>query len=213
MVTKNRALSPVAGGRNRGIAAVECCRVIAARAGAFGAVLLCAGLAACASTESASTATQSGSRLSDIFATPDWAKFTGAERKTATRATTPEDLVSAEGACAGGGTQTTALANSDGSADAPAAPAQPAIAGGIALQMTECEVVHRAGFPQRVEIGAGPGGERTAKITYNTGPWPGLYTFNAGRLVSIDRVEVVEPPKTKKVAKPKKPPLRVNVGQ
>jgi hypothetical protein len=175
-------------------------------------LLLCAGLAGCASTDSASTPTPSGSRLSDMFATPDWAKFTGAEKKTFTRPVTPEDLIGADGACASAPAATTALANSDGG-NAPIEAPPPAVSGGIALQMTECQVAQRAGLPQRVDIAANPAGERTAKLTYMGGPWPGIYSFTAGRLVTIDRVEVPPPPKVKKVAPPKKPPLRVNVGQ
>lgn len=194
--------------------AVEFRRVIAARAGVFGAAMLCAALAACASTDSASTPTPSGMRLSDMFATPDWAKFTGAEKKTSVSAVTPEDLIGADGSCTGSASQTTALANSDGSANPAAMDAPPpTVSGGIALQMTECQVAQRAGHPQSVDIATNPAGERTAKLTYMSGPWPGIYSFTSGRLVSIDRVEVPPPPKTKKIAAPKKPPLRVNVGQ
>lgn len=179
------------------------------------AALLCTFLGACAS-DTASAPTPSGSRLSDIFASPDWAKFTGGERKTFTRPVTPDDLISAEGACAGSGpATTTALANADGDAaplDAP--PPPPGVTGGIALAMTECEVAKRAGNPQRVEIGA-EGGERVATLTYMEGPWPGIYRFKAGRLASIERVEVPEAPKKKpaKPAKPTRPPMRVQVGQ
>jgi hypothetical protein len=47
------------------------------------------------------------------------------------------------------------------------------------------------------------------------GPWPGIYRFKAGRLASIERVEVAESPKKKpaKPAKPARPPMRVQVGQ
>ncbi|MBZ0147273.1 MAG: hypothetical protein K8F62_06970, partial [Pseudorhodoplanes sp.] len=41
-------------------------------------------------------------------------------------------------------------------------------------------------------------------LTYREGPWPGIYRFRGGRLVSIERVEVIEPPKPKKPAKPTK---------
>lgn len=177
---------------------------------------MCAALGACASTDSASTPTPSGTRLSDMFATPDWAKFTGAAPKTFVQPVKPDDLIGPDGACAAGAaaaTETTALANSDGDANPAMMPTQPMVSGGIALQMTECQVAQRAGLPQKVDIGSNPGGERTARLTYLSGPWPGIYSFNGGRLASIDRVEVPEPPKTKKIAAPKKPPLRVNVGQ
>ncbi|NWG23544.1 MAG: hypothetical protein HXY30_03855 [Pseudorhodoplanes sp.] len=177
------------------------------------AALLCTLLGACAS-DTASAPAPSGSRLSDIFATPDWAKFTGGERKTVTRPVTPDDLVSAEGACAGSPSATTALANADGDATPLDAPPPPGVIGGIALAMTECEVTKRAGHPQRVDIGS-EGGERVATLTYMEGPWPGIYRFRAGRLISIERVEVPEAPKKKtaRPAQPARPPMRVQVGQ
>ena len=82
------------------------------------------------------------------------------------------------------------------------------VAGGIALAMTECEVGKRAGLPGNVEIGSEAGGERTAALTYRQGPWPGIYRFRGGRLVSIERVEVIErpsrrrPPSREPAAKP-----------
>ena len=189
-------------------------RLIAACAGVAGAALMSAGLGGCASTDNAAAPSASGSRLSDVFATPDWAKFTGGEKKTAVRVVKPEDLIGADGACASAPSATTAVANADGgNVSAMDAAPQPAVSGGIALSMTECEVAQRAGSPQRVDLGTNPGGERTAKLTYMSGPWPGIYSFTAGRLVAIDRVEVPPPPKVKKVAPPKKPPLRVNVAR
>ena len=64
--------------------------------------------------------------------------------------------------------------------------------GGIALGMTECEVVRRAGLPDNVNIGAGEKGERKVVLTYLSGTWPGIYTFDAGRLKVIDRAPVPE---------------------
>ncbi len=58
----------------------------------------------------------------------------------------------------------------------------PVVAGGIALGMTECQAVQRAGSPNNVAIGAGERGERKVVLTYLSGPWPGIYTFNDGRL-------------------------------
>ena len=63
--------------------------------------------------------------------------------------------------------------------------ARPAI-GGIALGMTECEAVRRAGQPGNVNIGAGVKGARKVVLTYLSGPWPGIYTFTSGRLQVID---------------------------
>lgn len=66
-------------------------------------------------------------------------------------------------------------------------PATPQVAGGIALGMTECQTVQRAGVPTNVAISAGDKGERKAVLTFLSGPWPGIYTFADGRLKVIDR--------------------------
>jgi hypothetical protein len=97
------------------------------------------------------------------------------------RPVTAADLVDAQGQCAGG----------------QAAAAQ----GGIALEMTECEVVGRAGAPENVQLGTTDRGERSLTLTYMSGPRPGIYRFAAGRLYAIERGE--EPPP--EPAKPKKP--------
>ncbi len=63
---------------------------------------------------------------------------------------------------------------------------------GIALQMTECEVVRVAGYTDRVEIGGNERGQRAVTLTYLSGPRPGIYRFVGGRLASMERV--AEPP-------------------
>jgi hypothetical protein len=72
--------------------------------------------------------------------------------------------------------------------------------GGIALAMTECEVVSRAGTPENVELGTNERGERSATLTYSNGPRPGIYRFTGGRLSAIERgpEPPPEPPKAKK---------------
>ena len=92
----------------------------------------------------------------------------------------------------------------------PSQPGGPQIMGGIALGMSECDVVRRAGLPGNVNISAGDRGERKVVLTYLTGTWPGIYTFDAGRLKVVDRAPVPETPvkpavKTKKAKKPVKP--------
>lgn len=79
----------------------------------------------------------------------------------------------------------------------------PPVAGGIALGMTECQAVQRAGSPSNVAISAGDKGERKVVLTYLSGPWPGIYTFNEGRLKVIDRAP--DQPKPAKTAPKKKP--------
>jgi hypothetical protein len=67
--------------------------------------------------------------------------------------------------------------------------------------MTECDTVRRAGLPSNVNIGAEAKGDRRVVLTYLSGPWPGIYTFDAGRLKEIDRAP--EPPAPPKVQKKK----------
>jgi hypothetical protein len=66
--------------------------------------------------------------------------------------------------------------------------------GGIALGMSECDVVRRAGLAGNVNISAGNRGERKVVLTYLSGTWPGIYTFDAGRLKVVDRAPVPETP-------------------
>jgi hypothetical protein len=70
---------------------------------------------------------------------------------------------------------------------------------GIALQMTECQVVGVAGYTDRVEISADPRGQRMVTLTYLSGERPGIYRFVGGRLASMERV--AEPPQPKKPQK------------
>lgn len=78
------------------------------------------------------------------------------------------------------------------------------IMGGIALGMTECQAVRRAGQPNHVTIGVGGKGARKVVLTYLSGPWPGVYTFQSGRLKVIDGV----PAKGKPAKPPRKTPRR-----
>jgi hypothetical protein len=89
-------------------------------------------------------------------------------------------------------------------------PGAPQIMGGVALGMSECDVVRRAGLAGNVNIGAGEKGERKVVLTYLSGTWPGIYTFDGGRLREIARAP--EPPpsakppvKKKNAKKPVKP--------
>ena len=83
----------------------------------------------------------------------------------------------------------------------------PPVAGGIALGMTECQAVQRAGTPNDVAISADQKGERKVVITYLSGPWPGIYTFAGGRLSVVERApEQPKPAAPKKTPKKKMPP-------
>ena len=127
---------------------------------------------------------------------PDWLSYSGHKEEFTLRPAGPADLVSPDGQCAA--PQAPAAAEPT---DQPGAPPVPA--GGISLQMTECDVVNRIGGPDRVELGSNERGERTALITYTRGSRPGLYRFVDGRLKSIERVAEPAPERPKKRARPR----------
>jgi hypothetical protein len=131
---------------------------------------------------------------------PDWLTYSGGKGEFALRPVTPADLVSAEGQCAATAPQTTA-ASPDANPDAAAPQEAGLLPGGIALQMTECDVVRRGGAPEQIQIGADERGDRATVITYIRGPKPGIYRFAAGRLTSIERAP--EPPPTRAAPKSK----------
>jgi hypothetical protein len=88
-------------------------------------------------------------------------------------------------------------------------PGAPQIVGGVALGMSECDVVRRAGLPGNINIGAGDKGERKVVLTYLTGTWPGIYTFDSGRLKVVDRApEPPAPPKPPAKKKNAKKPVK-----
>ena len=68
------------------------------------------------------------------------------------RPVTAADLVGAQGECAASG------------------PGAAAPRGGIALEMTECEVIGRAGTPANIELGTNDRGERMVTLTYTGEP-------------------------------------------
>jgi hypothetical protein len=76
-------------------------------------------------------------------------------------------------------------------------------ASGIGLSMTECDVVRRAGTPEKVELGRNERAERALTLTYIKGTRPGIYKFVEGRLVVIERAP--EPPAPPKPVRPVKP--------
>jgi hypothetical protein len=98
------------------------------------------------------------------------------------------ELLSPEGRCS-------SVGSAQAAADATAAGL---VQGGIALQMTECDVVRRAGAPDKIEYPSNRF-ERTVVLTFIRGPRPGVYSFTGGRLVSIERGP--EPPAPPKPAK------------
>lgn len=131
------------------------------------------------------------------------------ESKARAQPITANDLVAANGSCPPPVQQAPVAATANPPGSAPAATDTSALlGGGIALGMSECDVVFRAGAPNAVQIGKNPNGDRTAALTFNTGPRPGIYHFEAGALMEVERVQTA-PAATqtakKKPASPKKP--------
>lgn len=133
----------------------------------------------------------------------------------------PEDLVNPDGSCAPAApdpaSSSSAAAPQVGSvAGDLAGGAMPAAAtevplGGVALGMSECQVVRRAGAPSNVAIGA-ENNERRVVLTYVAGHWPGVYTFASGRLKVVDALPEAQKPKPVAKKKPaaRRAPARVN---
>lgn len=152
----------------------------------------------------------------EMFSKPEWAK--SANATTADLGPSgpvgPDDLVSADGRCAMPGVPeappVAASPDQPPGAVVVNTPSMPLVSGGVALGMTECQVVQRAGSPSNVSIGAGGSGERAVVLTFLNPPWPGIYRFSDGRLKVVDRAPLPPappkaPPKKKKAAAKKKP--------
>jgi hypothetical protein len=173
-------LGPPERGGNRGIAVR-----IAAKVSLLGVAF---GLGACAMPDTDSFKAPTAAAL---FRPTSVVAF----RDRVLPAVAPEDLVNANGQCAGAG-----VAATENGEPVPMVPAA------IALEMSECDVVKRAGTAERVEIGANERRERTATLTYTNGQRPGIYSFTAGRLTALERAPepVAQPKSAKKPAKPVK---------
>jgi hypothetical protein len=131
---------------------------------------------------------------------PDWATFSGGKADFSLRPITPADLANSDGQCAAAPEQAAGFADSSG------AGATPPSSGGISLQMTECDVVRRAGPVEKIDVSADERGERAVVLTYLRGSSAGVYRFVGGRLVSIERAPGPPPaPAKAQKATPKKP--------
>ena len=138
------------------------------------------------------------------------------ETKQRQRPITANDLVNSNGSCPPPVAQPVPRP-APGQAAAPA-PADTAamIGGGVALGMSECDIVFRAGQPSSVQIGKLPNGDRSAVLTFNSGPRPGIYRFEGGALKEMDEVPMAAAPevakkksaKSAKVGKSTKPPKK-----
>lgn len=156
---------------------------------------LCSALAACSSDLGLNNLTLVP-KPETLLRKPDWATFSGGKNEFALRPVTAADLVNAAGQCTGEGEQ----AGSNPTSGAPS------VAGGIALQMTECDVVRRAGAVDKIDFASDDRGERIVTLTYLRGPWPGVYRFAGGRLVAIDRPPAPPPAPAKSQKAPAKKP-------
>jgi len=134
---------------------------------------------------------------------PDWGMYSNGKAEFEQRPITSADLVAPDGTCPIVPGQASGFADSG---TAGAAPQAAGSGGSIALQMTECEVVRRAGPVEQIDVGANERGDRVVTLTYQRGPLPGIYRFTGGRLASIERAPgpPPAPPKQQK-ATPKKP--------
>jgi hypothetical protein len=205
-------------------------RVISRFALAFAAVLA-AGIAGCKDSNQLFADNNESWFNKPLFVKPDWAQSASIS-KTADLGPKgpvgPDDLVGADGRCgaapqiAQAQTETPqspadrpvgSMAGDLAGAPMPAGaqvvePSMPQVMGGIALGMTECQAVQRAGQPGNVAIGAGDRGDRSVVLTYLSGPWPGIYRFSDGRLKVIERAPTPpEPPKAPPKKKTAKKPV------
>ena len=125
---------------------------------------------------------------------------------------TAADLVDAGGRCAGA--YMPPSGDQPGSGDVTLKDAGvPLIPPTVGLEMSECDVVKRAGVAEKVEIGNNDRRERTVTLTYLRGDRAGVYSFTDGRLRSMEMAaSALEPVKTAKkqgkAGKPAKPAQR-----
>jgi len=103
----------------------------------------------------------------------------------------PADLVDAQGQCAGA-----APVSSDAVSTTPR---------GVALEMTECDVVRSLGQPQSVDLTPQVGGRRHVVMTYASGERAGIYQFADGRLSAVERGNETPPSTAAKKPAAKKP--------
>jgi hypothetical protein len=116
---------------------------------------------------------------------------------------TANDLVDANGGCpnyAAPAPMQSASAGPGGSA-AGSSDMASLLGGGVAIGMSECDVIARLGQATAVNLGRNPNGDRAAVLTFKSGPRPGVYRFAGGRLVEMDRVELPAPPPPERAKK------------
>jgi hypothetical protein len=139
-----------------------------------------------------------GLKLWDPHAQPDWAVASIDKEKPLARAGSISDIIDSSGRCMADSFSAAKDPAPDQGKAAPRALAPTA----VALDMTECEIVKRAGPADRIDIGINERGERAVTLVYADAIRPGLYRFRSGRLFSIERLP--EPSAQTKVTPPAK---------
>jgi hypothetical protein len=166
------------------------------RAVALAALLMALSVAGCADNNARWFA-------KNPFSAPSGYTYSSLGQTRQDRPVTQNDLIDANGACP----NYVPAAPSPSANTAEGAPLSPdtaaLLSGGVALGMSECDVVTRLGQPTAVNAGANPNGSRSLILTYSSGPRPGVYRFEGGRLAEMDRVEVAPATPEKKTAKKK----------
>ena len=180
------------------------------RCGAVVALLMAAALSGCSKADNDTAGWFS--QPVDLFGRNAGYTFSDLQEARQDRPITASDLVDASGACPAPAAppQSQAASNNPGGAPAVAPDTSSLLGGGVALGMSECDVVYRAGQPSAVQLGKNPNGDRTAVLTFKEGPRSGIYRFERGRLMEMDRVETPPAPQTvkKKPGKSAKPPVK-----
>jgi hypothetical protein len=160
------------------------------------------------------TSTAWFSKPFDLFGSRAGYNYSDLGESRQQRRITANDLADANGACpppAPPAQTQSAPGNSDGGA-AVSTDATSLLGGGVAIGMSECDVIARVGQPNAVDLAKNRNGDRTAVLTVKSGPRPGIYRFVGGWLTEMDRVEEPPPPPQpeKKSVKTKKPQKRNN---
>jgi hypothetical protein len=190
------------------------------RSGALVTLAMAVALGGCAGTDFGTTGSWFAKPL-DVFGRNVGYTYSQLDQSKQERPITANDLVDANGACPTPAVpaQTQSASANPGGSPAASPDAGSLLGGGIAIGMSECDVVARVGQPSAVTLGRNPNGDRSAVMTFKGGPRPGVYRFVAGRLTEMDRVDEPPPPppqpaKKKPVkktpAKTEKPPKTDN---
>jgi hypothetical protein len=119
------------------------------------------------------------------------------------RPITQNDLIDANGACPNYVPAAPSASANPGAGAPPSPDTAALLGGGVALGMSECDVVTRLGQPTAVNPGNNTNGSRSLILTYKSGPRPGVYRFEGGRLSEMDRVEAPPAAPEKKTTRKK----------